>query len=132
MKSNTLLRALLQEYRAHRMAQFTVWVLAYGAALLSVDRLSAGAPLALWVLFGFAAITCAVYYLGRLVGRIRPWRLRRRLIVAYVFIAIVPILRRMPPRAKGSRSPNGAVTLASGRSEHPGPAWNRRTTATLV
>jgi sigma-B regulation protein RsbU (phosphoserine phosphatase) len=90
-----LLKVLLREYRAHRLARFTVWVLAYGAALWSVDQLSGGAPAVLWALFWLAAITCGVYYLGRLLGFIRQrllWRLRRRLIVTYVFIAIVPIV----------------------------------------
>jgi len=89
---NALLKALLREYRTHRMARFTVWVLAYGAVLLSVARLFGGVPLVLWILFGLVAAVCGLYYLGRLVALIRPWRLRRRLIVAYVFIAIVPIL----------------------------------------
>jgi len=90
-----LLKVLLREYRTRRMARFTVWVLAYGAALWSVDQLSGGAPAALWVLFWLAAITSGVYYLGRLGAFFRRrllWRLRRRLIVTYVFIAIVPIV----------------------------------------
>jgi sigma-B regulation protein RsbU (phosphoserine phosphatase) len=90
-----LLKVLLREYRTRRMARFTVWVLAYGAALLSVDRLSSGSPAALWVLFWLAAITSGVYYLGRLAVFIRRrllWRLRRRLIVTYVFVAFVPIV----------------------------------------
>jgi sigma-B regulation protein RsbU (phosphoserine phosphatase) len=89
---NTLLKALVREYRTHRMARFTVWVLACGAVLESVARLAGGVPAALWVLFGLVAVVCLFYYLGRLMALIRPWRLRRRLIVAYVFIAIVPIL----------------------------------------
>ncbi len=91
--STALLKTLLREYRTRRMARFTVWVLAYGAALLSVDRLSSGAPLPLWILFWIGAAICGVYYLGRLAGSIRRhllWRLRRRLIVTYVFIAVVP------------------------------------------
>jgi sigma-B regulation protein RsbU (phosphoserine phosphatase) len=90
-----LLKVLLREYRAHRLARFTVWVLAYGAALWSVDQLSGGAPAALWALFWLVAIISGVYYLGRLGVFIRRrllWRLRRRLIVTYVFIAIVPIV----------------------------------------
>ena len=90
-----LLKVLLREYRTRRMARFTVWVLAYGAALWSVDRLSSGSPAALWALFWLAAITSGVYYLGRLGGLIRRrllWRLRWRLIVTYVFIAFVPIV----------------------------------------
>jgi sigma-B regulation protein RsbU (phosphoserine phosphatase) len=89
-----LLKVLLREYHTRRMARFTVWVLAYGAALWSVDRLSTGAPGLLWDLFWLAAITSGVYYLGRLLGFIRRrllWRLRWRLIVTYLFIAFVPI-----------------------------------------
>jgi len=89
------LKTLLREYRTHRMARFTVWVLAYGAALWSVDLLSSGAPGPLWALFWVAAIACAVYYLGRLLAFIRYrllWRLNRRLIVTYLFIAVVPIV----------------------------------------
>jgi sigma-B regulation protein RsbU (phosphoserine phosphatase) len=89
---NALLKTFLREYRTHRMARFTVWVLACAAVLASVDRLAGGVPAALWILFGLVAAICLFYYLGRLVALIRPWRLRWRLIVAYVFIAIVPIL----------------------------------------
>jgi sigma-B regulation protein RsbU (phosphoserine phosphatase) len=88
------LKILLREYRTHRIARFSVWVLAYGAALWSVDLLSSGAPWPLWVLFWLAAVTSGAYYLGRLLGFIRRrllWRLRWRLIVTYVFIAFVPI-----------------------------------------
>jgi len=92
---NAVLKSLLREYRTHRTARFSVWVLAYGAALLSVDRLSGGAPGPLWLLFWLPAAACAIYYLGRLAGFIRRrllWRLRRRLIVTYLFIAFVPIV----------------------------------------
>jgi len=89
---NALLKTFLREYRKHRMARFTVWVLACGAILASVDRLAVGVPATLWILYGLAAAICLFYYLSRLVALIRPWRLRWRLIVAYVFIAIVPIL----------------------------------------
>jgi len=89
---NALLKTFLREYRTHRMARFTVWVLACGAVLESVDRLAGGVPATLWILYGLVGAICLFYYLGRLVALIRPWRLRWRLIVAYVFIAIVPIL----------------------------------------
>jgi len=92
--SASLLKVLLREYHTHLMARITVWVLAFGAILVSVDRLSKGAPPVLWVLFWPAAIVCGIYYLGRLLGFIQrhpPWRIRWRLIVTYVFIAFVPI-----------------------------------------
>ena len=94
MMFSVLLKALLREYHTHRMARFTVWVLAYGAALWSVARLSGGATWLLWLPFWIAATICGVYYLGRLAGLIHRrllWRLRWRLIVTYVFIAFVPI-----------------------------------------
>jgi sigma-B regulation protein RsbU (phosphoserine phosphatase) len=89
---------LLQEYRAHRMARFTAWVLAYGLALWLTDWIRGprgGAPGLLWFVFWIALLVGAGYYFVRLVRFIRTtvlWRLRRRLIVAYTFIAFVPIL----------------------------------------
>lgn len=78
------------------MARFTVWVLAYGAALWLVNRISrAGAPGALEVLFWLAAIPCAVYYVIRFFKFLRRyllWHLRRRLILTYFFVAVVPIV----------------------------------------
>jgi len=77
------------------MARFGVWVVAYGAALWLVDRFTGGVPGSLWVLFWLTFLVALGYYLGRLVGYVRGrvlWRLRRRLIVAYVFIAVVPIV----------------------------------------
>ena len=78
------------------MARFTVWILAYGAALWVVNRLSrAGAPGALEVLFWLAAIPCAFYYVIRFFKFLRRyllWHLRRRLILTYFFVAVVPIV----------------------------------------
>jgi sigma-B regulation protein RsbU (phosphoserine phosphatase) len=80
------------------MARFTVWALAYGAALWVADRLTraaGGVPGLLWLVFWVCVLVGAVYYLGRLLGFVRSrvlWRLRRRLVVAYAFIAVVPIL----------------------------------------
>jgi len=90
-----VLRSLLQEYRTRRMARFAAWVLAYGAAVWLLDRFGAGAPRLLWILFWITFIPSIAYYLYRLGGFVRQrllWRLRRRLIVTYIFIAVVPIL----------------------------------------
>ncbi len=90
--------SLIKEYRTHRMARFTAWVLAYGLALWLTGRFrsaSGGAPGVLWLVFWLAVLVCIGYYFSRLVGFIRSvvlWRLRRRLIVAYIFIAFVPVL----------------------------------------
>jgi len=91
----SLAQALRREYRNHRMARFGIWVVAYGAALRVVDLFSVGAPGLLWLLFWVAIIPVGIHYLLRLIRYIRQralWRLRRRLIVAYLFIAVVPIL----------------------------------------
>ncbi len=88
---------LLQEYRTHRLARFTAWVLAYGAALWVANRLTrptGGVPGLLWLLFWICALVSGVYYLARLIHFIRThwlWRLQRRLVVAYVLIGVVPI-----------------------------------------
>jgi sigma-B regulation protein RsbU (phosphoserine phosphatase) len=92
-----MLEFLLQEYRTHRLARFTAWVLAYGAVLWVVDRLhrtSGGVPRLLWFLFWAGALVSGVYYLVSLLRIIRSrllWRLRRRLVVAYILIGVVPI-----------------------------------------
>jgi sigma-B regulation protein RsbU (phosphoserine phosphatase) len=88
---------LLKEYRAHRLARFTAWVLAYGAALWAGDRLTratGGVSGLFWFVFWVCALVCGVYYLIRLVRFIRRrvlWRLQRRLVVAYILIGVVPI-----------------------------------------
>ena len=77
------------------MARFAVWVVAYGIALWLVERLGGPAPGLLWLLFWITFIPSAAYYMGRGIRYVRQrllWRLRRRLIVAYTFIAVVPIL----------------------------------------
>ena len=90
-----MLKFLLQEYRKHPMARFAVWMLAYGAALKVVSLTAGSVPALLWVLFWAGVIAVGLYYLARLVGFVRHrvlWRLRRRLIVTYIFIGVVPIL----------------------------------------
>jgi sigma-B regulation protein RsbU (phosphoserine phosphatase) len=76
------------------MARFFFWVIAYGGALWVVDRLTGDVPGPLWVVFWLAFLIGVGYYVGRLVGFIRGrllWHLRRRLVVTYVFIAVIPI-----------------------------------------
>ena len=90
------LELLLHEYRMHRLARFTAWVLAYGSVLWVADLLTrAGGVLGLfWFVFWVCALVSGVYYLVRLLRFIRSrvlWRLRRRLIVAYILIGVVPI-----------------------------------------
>jgi sigma-B regulation protein RsbU (phosphoserine phosphatase) len=93
-----VLKLFLNEYRTRRMARFTAWLVAYGAAVWLTDRVTrsaGGAPALLWFLFWAGGIVSAVYYGVRLMGFIRErilWRLRRRLVVAYVFVAFVPIV----------------------------------------
>jgi sigma-B regulation protein RsbU (phosphoserine phosphatase) len=87
------LQSLRQEYRTHRMARFAVWVAAYGVALGVATRAS-GVPAKLWLLFWVASIPTAFYYLFRLFRLFRQrllWRLGRRLVITYLFIAVVPI-----------------------------------------
>jgi sigma-B regulation protein RsbU (phosphoserine phosphatase) len=91
----SVLKSLLREYRTRRMARFTAWVAAYGAALWILDRFGTETAGSLWVLFWISLAPIVVYYLVRLGKFVRDrmlWRLRRRLIITYLFIAVVPIL----------------------------------------
>jgi len=90
-----LLKTLLREYRTRRLARFGLWVLAYGAALWIVDRSAAGAPGLLWLVFWIAFLPVGFSYLYRLGKYLKYhllWRLWRRLVVTYIFIAVVPVL----------------------------------------
>lgn len=76
------------------MARFAVWVIAYGLALWVVGRTAGNIPGGLWFVFWASLLPTAFYYLIRLIKLFRQkllWRLRRRLAVTYVFIALVPI-----------------------------------------
>jgi phosphoserine phosphatase RsbU/P len=86
---------LLREYRTRPMARFSFWAGAYGVALWLVDRFSSGVPGLLWVVFWISAVAAGAYYFARLVALFKDrmlWRLRRRLIVAYIFVAVVPVI----------------------------------------
>src|SRR6516225_9778250 len=77
------------------MVRFATWVSAYGAALWVVGRFQGGVPSLLWFVFWVTFIPVVIYALlrlGKLVKRRILWRLRWRLLVTYVFIAVVPIL----------------------------------------
>jgi sigma-B regulation protein RsbU (phosphoserine phosphatase) len=77
------------------MVRFATWVSAYGVALWVVGRSQGGVPSLLWFVFWATFIPVVVYFLlrlGKLVKRKIIWRLRWRLMVTYVFIAVVPIL----------------------------------------
>jgi sigma-B regulation protein RsbU (phosphoserine phosphatase) len=93
-----VLSPLLREYRTRPAARFAVWVLAYGLTLWLVGRFSKApnaVPTLLWVLFWLCFLPLGGYYIIRLVGFVKGrllWRLGRRLIVAYIFIAVVPII----------------------------------------
>ncbi len=90
-----VIESFLREYRTHRMARFAVWVFAYGAALGIAERFAPGVRGLLWLVFWAFFVVVCVYGLVRLGGLVWQrllWRLRRRLIVTYLFIAVVPIL----------------------------------------
>lgn len=90
-----MLKALLHEFRSRRWARFTAGLIILGIALWVAEHGFGWSSQALWLVFDLAAIVVVIYYLARLTGFIRRrmlWRLTRRLIVAYVFIAFVPII----------------------------------------
>jgi phosphoserine phosphatase RsbU/P len=91
----SVFEVLVGEYRARPMARFTAWLFAFGAALWVEGIFSGGAPELLWGLFYTGLAVSAGYYVVRLVGAFKHhilWHLRRRLVVTYIFIAVVPIV----------------------------------------
>ena len=92
-----MLETLLREYRTHRLARFTAWILAFGAVLWVIRRLThaaGGVNGFLWFVFWVCALVSCVHYLVRLLRLVRSqllWRLQRRLVVAYILIGVVPI-----------------------------------------
>lgn len=92
------------------MARLTALFLVYGAALGVAEVFSKGAPGVWWLLLWIALLVAGVYYLIRLIGFVRHrllWRLRRRLIVTYLFIAVVPIFLILVLGALGAFIING-------------------------
>ena len=86
---------LLREYRTRPMARFTAWLIAFGLALWVDSLLTSGVPGLLWAAFVIGLVIAAGYYVTRLIGAFKHhilWHLRRRLIVTYVFIAVVPVV----------------------------------------
>lgn len=91
----TLFKALIEEYRTSRWAQFTAWLILLGIVLEVAQHGFGRSSGSLWLFFYLAAVVVAVYYCARFAGFVRRrllWRLTRRLIVTYVFIAFVPII----------------------------------------
>jgi phosphoserine phosphatase RsbU/P len=88
-------RLLLNEFRARRMARYALGVLVFGGALAAADRASGGIPGIWWFFFWANLAVVGVSYLVRLVGFVRHrllWPVRRRLVVTYLFFALIPIL----------------------------------------
>ncbi|HET7212359.1 MAG TPA: hypothetical protein VFL79_02125, partial [Terriglobia bacterium] len=90
-----VLDVLIREYRTRPMARFTAWLMAFGIAVWVEGIISGGAPGLLWGLFYAGVAVSAGYYVVRLVGAFKHhvlWHLRHRLVVTYIFIAVVPIV----------------------------------------
>src|SRR6476646_12038068 len=70
-------------------------ILAAGMALVGVLLLLSGKSGSIFNFLKFIALLCAAYLTVRFIGWWRSrllWSLRNRLIVAYLFIALVPVL----------------------------------------
>lgn len=90
-----MLKAFIREYQTRAWARFTARLIALGIVLRIIEFASGWTSGVLWSFFDLALIVACVYYFIRLIGFVRTrllWRLTRRLIVAYVFIAFVPII----------------------------------------
>ncbi len=86
---------LFQEYRTRPLARFAAGVIFFGLALWLASIVWDALPAPLWILLIVGLAIAGVYYVNRLVGTLKRhilWHLRRRLIVTYIFIAVVPIV----------------------------------------
>jgi sigma-B regulation protein RsbU (phosphoserine phosphatase) len=89
-----MLQSLVREYHSRPMARFTFWTIVSWIALTIISATTHAVPVILWVFVWIGIVVAAVYYLFRLIGFIRRrmlWRLSRRLVVTYLFIAFVPV-----------------------------------------
>jgi phosphoserine phosphatase RsbU/P len=105
-----MLQSLLREYHSRFMARFTSWTILSWVVLRIVNAVTHAVPIILWVFVWIGIIVAAVYYLIRLIGLIRRrmlWRLSRRLVVTYVFIAFVPVALILVLVLIGSEIMNG-------------------------
>ena len=106
----SVFEVLIREYRTRPMARFTAWLIAFGIALWVEDIISGGAPGLLWGLFFTGLAVSAGYYVVRLVRAFKHhvlWHLRRRLVVTYIFIAVVPIVLILYLVGRGAVIANG-------------------------
>jgi len=107
---SSVFEVIIREYRARPMARFTAWLIAFGAALWVESIISGGAPGPLWALFFAGLAVSAGYYIFRLVGAFKHhvlWHLRRRLVVTYICIAVVPIVLILVLAGMGTVIANG-------------------------
>jgi phosphoserine phosphatase RsbU/P len=89
-----MLQSLIREYRSRFMARFTFWTVVSWAALRIANAVTRRVPTILWVFVWIGIVVASVYCLFRLIAFVRHrllWRLSRRLVVTYLFIAFVPI-----------------------------------------
>lgn len=106
----SIIDQLLREYRSRPMARFTAWLLAFGAGLWLESIISGSAPGLLWIVFVIGLAVSAGYYIVRLAGAFKHhiiWHLRRRLVVTYLFIAVVPIVLILVLAGVGAVIANG-------------------------
>ena len=105
-----ILDQLLREYRSRPMARFTAWLLAFGAALWLESIVSGSTPGLLWIIFIGGLAVSTGYYIVRLAGAFKHhiiWHLRRRLVVTYIFIAVVPVVLILILAGVGAMIVNG-------------------------
>jgi phosphoserine phosphatase RsbU/P len=86
---------LLHEYRKRPLARFAAGMIAFGFVLWLAGAAFGRVPFLLWMFLVLGLTIAGIYYIYRLVQALQQhmlWHLRRRLIVTYVFIAVVPIV----------------------------------------
>src|SRR5579872_2616387 len=90
-----VLNSFLREFRTRPMAGLTVAVIAFAGVVEALDRVRGGIPAPLWIVLIVALTIVCVYYAARLIRAFKHqllWHLRRRLVITYLFIAVVPVV----------------------------------------
>lgn len=124
MRFQLLWKALFYEYHTRRWARFTLRLIIFGIVLAILDAAFGWSSPLLWFAFKIGCAVVVIYYITRLIGLIRRrvlWRLSRRLVVTYLFIAFVPVILILSLVGMGAIILNGqfAAFLVNGRlSDH--------------
>src|SRR5690348_17101745 len=104
------LASLPRKLHRHPAAWITAAVIGFAVSLGIADHTGADIPDSAWIALIVAAAALSAYFLVQLVKLFEHqllWHLRRRLVITYIFIAVVPIILILALVALGMVMMNG-------------------------